>query len=177
VVHAHDGFYLHLAMGIGLTSVSSNGASYSGTSTAIAAAGGVVVAPNLIIYGKLVDLSISNASGTMAGTPGSSADVEWLGVGPGLAYYIEPLNLYLGGTVAFSRASYGSGSSSGTGQITNWGLGGELLFGKEWWASQNWGLGLAGEVVLSSARDRTAMFGGGDWTTAGFNLLFSATYN
>jgi hypothetical protein len=177
VVHAHDGFYLHLDTGLGITSVSSKGGtSYSGTSTTFGIAGGFVVAPNLIVMGRFVALTLSSSQ-TPSSTTGNNADVDWYAIGPGLAYYIESMNLYLAGTVALSKASYGSNSPTGTGPITNWGLGGHLQLGKEWWASENWGLGIAGEVVLSSAKNATTMFDAGNWTTAGFNLLFSATFN
>jgi hypothetical protein len=169
-------------LGFGYTSISSNqNTSYSGTSTSIGIAGGVAFAPNLIGFGNLSLVNISNASENIAGSPAGSVSggVGWLALGPGIAYYVEPINMYLAGTVALARANFASGGNSGTGNgnITNWGLGGQLLVGKEWWVSQNWGLGVAGELVLSTAADANPAATAVTWTTAGFNLLFSATFN
>jgi hypothetical protein len=182
VVHLHDGLYLHMDLGFGYTSISSNSnTSYSGTSTSLGIAGGVAFAPNLIAFGNLVVLNISNASQSIAGSPVGNVggSIGWMALGPGLAYYVEPSNFYFAGTVGIARANFGSGTNStgGSGNITSWGLGGQFLVGKEWWVSQNWGLGIAGQVVLSTASDANPALSSINWTTAGFNLLFSATYN
>ncbi|HEX3698627.1 MAG TPA: hypothetical protein VH374_24865 [Polyangia bacterium] len=61
----------------------------------------------------------------------------------------------------------------------------KATFGKEWWVSDNWGLGLAGQVVLGSIKDSKILSGVGadapvsnaSWTVAAFNVLFSASFN
>ena len=49
------------------------------------------------------------------------------------------------------------------------------MVGKEWWVTQDWGLGVAGEVLFASMKDA------GDtsitWTGTAFSVVFSATYN
>jgi hypothetical protein len=183
VVHVHDGLYLHMDVGLGFTSISSNNnnTSYSGMSTAIGIAGGVTFAPNLIAFGNVLLLNVANPSQNIGGSPVGNVggSIGWTALGPGLAYYVEPINLYFAGTVAIARANFGGGSNStgGNGNITSWGLGGQLLVGKEWWVSRNWGLGIAGQVVLSTASDANPALSSINWTTAGFDLLFSVTYN
>jgi hypothetical protein len=50
------------------------------------------------------------------------------------------------------------------------------MVGKEWWVTQDWGLGLAGQFQVASMKDHpdgvsTRM------TAETFSLLFSATFN
>src|SRR5665811_847103 len=74
------------------------------------------------------------------------------GIGPGIAYYFGPINLYLSGTLALSRFwTYdGNGSRLDTSKI---GLSFELQVGKEWWVSRDWGLGIAaGDAQAPVAR-------------------------
>jgi hypothetical protein len=49
------------------------------------------------------------------------------------------------------------------------------VVGKEWWISQNWGFGLAGEFIAASMKDETDPKV--TWTASAYSLLFSATYN
>jgi len=46
--------------------------------------------------------------------------------------------------------------------------------GKDWWVSENWGLGAAAQLLLGSAKDRNA---DANWSTAAVALMFTATYN
>ena len=60
------------------------------------------------------------------------------------------------------------------------GLALEALFGKEWWVSDNWGLGLSGQVILGRMQGKDVdmtLLEVPTWTAKAFSLLFSATYN
>jgi hypothetical protein len=106
-------------------------------------------------------------------------DVNLFGIGPGVAYYLEPLNLYFSGTLAFSqvttsRSSSSSGSSNDSTDVTDMGIGGAFMVGKEWWVSHDWGLGVSGLLHLASMKMKyvdTRM------TATAVSILFSATYN
>jgi hypothetical protein len=104
-------------------------------------------------------------------------DLDLFGIGPGIAYYLEPANLYFSGTLAFSQVSQSTDSSSSddnSTSLTDMGLGMALTVGKEWWVSQNWGLGVAALFHVASMKVKyvdTRM------SATALSFLFSATYN
>jgi hypothetical protein len=51
-----------------------------------------------------------------------------------------------------------------------------LMVGKEWWVSTNWGLGVAGQIMYMSIKDKE-IIEEKDMTFASFGVLFTATYN
>jgi hypothetical protein len=175
----HDGFYLRLALGVGYgrVSITTGGEETTivGTSLASSLAIGGAIAPNLILYGGFVDSSLLSpdykVDGTTVTKGGSS--ILFSGFGPGLAYYFMPSNTYLAGTLLLSRLS--QAVPGGRDAISDRGPGLEALLGKEWWVSENWGLGVTAQVILA----RLAAKGIDD---AAFNvvqaaLLVSATFN
>jgi len=59
-----------------------------------------------------------------------------------------------------------------------WGFTFEGLFGKEWWVSDNWGLGVCGQVLLGAMKDRPESHESvPTWRLTVFSVLFSASYN
>jgi opacity protein-like surface antigen len=97
---------------------------------------------------------------------------------PGVAYYLEPLNLYLSGSVGLSIVTYdsntNSSSDSSSTELTDWGFGASFMAGKEWWVSSNWGIGAATMLNFASMNMKdydTRM------TATSISLLFSATFN
>jgi hypothetical protein len=175
----HDGFYLRMGIGVGYghVSISSGGetTTMSGLSEAITFALGGAIAPNLILYGGLVNTSIRKPKYALDGTTvqeeGSS--ILTTGFGPGLAYYFMPSNAYLAGTLMLSRLS--QAAPRGSNALSEWGPGGEVLLGKEWWVSPNWGLGLVAQIV--GARPVAKEISGASFKVIEAALLFSATYN
>jgi hypothetical protein len=178
--HLHDGFFARGHFGIGVTSVSSsrNGVktTLSGGGVAIGGAVGGVVGRNLILYGAFFGTDVGNPDMQVAGTstPTDVADVGVGGFGPGVAYYFEPLNLYVSGTLALSafHASDGAGIRRDSSKA---GLALELSAGKEWWVSHDWGLGLAAELIFASMKDQDDPTV--TWSVGALSLVFSATYN
>jgi hypothetical protein len=182
--HTHDGFFLALRPGIGILhakySYGGSDVTVSGGGMALSFALGGVIAPNLIIYGEVVSIQSSSANID----PGYSSsrlggDVGLFGMGPGIAYYLEPANLYVSGTLAFSQVTANnSGSSfesSDGNNVTDLGFGLAVTVGKEWWVSQNWGLGVAG--VLHVAPSLKVQSIDARMSAEGISILFSATYN
>lgn len=179
--HTHDGFFMRLTAGFGYVSASETygGATdtYSGMGATFGAAFGGSIAPNLILFGEFLGTSVPDPNFELSGPTGYTAnfsgDMTLFGFGPGVAYYIEPINLYLSGTLAFSEISISNYDNNGS-LDTNLGFGMSLAVGKEWWVARDWGIGLAGQLHLASMRDS-----GADtrMTAAAFSLLFSATFN
>jgi hypothetical protein len=176
---AHEGFFVRFTLGVGYLSASESyhGAtlSYSGFGVTAGGALGGAVAPNLILFGEILGTSVINADQNYGGSLGSSGyDVEMYGFGPGIAYYLEPANLYFSGTLAFTKISFSDTYSQYPAGDTNLGLGVSLMVGKEWWIGRRLGLGLAGQLHLASMSDpsnSTRM------TAAAVSLLGSLTFN
>jgi hypothetical protein len=186
--HKHDGFYLRLQAGVGYltTSASYQGSTQnmSGPGVSYSAAFGGAIAPNLILYGEVLGMIVPDPSVSYGGvsTTSSGTTMALVGLGPGLAYYLEPTNLYLSGTVTLSHLEvsynyysddyYYSDYTPSTESYT--GVGFSAVVGKEWWVSTNWGLGAALQFHFASMQDDNSDV----WMTSyGFALLFSSTFN
>jgi hypothetical protein len=181
--HQHDGFYMRLTAGLGYLDASETygGAtdSYSGIGASFSAAFGGTIAPNLILYGEFLMTTITNAEWSLDGVKQgySGMDMTLYGFGPGIAYYFMPINLYLSGTLTFTRVSFVDTYATYLGEEnTDIGIGLSFTVGKEWWVSRDWGLGIAGQFHIASMRDDIAGYSP-RLRAAAFSLLFSATYN
>ena len=177
----HDGFYLHMQIGGGGTQVSGTGTlgesvKISGSSLSIGIALGGAITPNLIVFGTVFFSGLGRpdvtVGGFASGTSNASAVVS--GIGPGVAYYLEPLNLYFSGTLGAMQFELDDVNGNSIYQ-TKAGIGCQILVGKEWWVSQDWGLGVAGEFVGASMKDKSD--DSITWSATAFSLLFSSTYN
>ena len=188
--HQHDGFYMRLTGGVGYLSAKSGDGStsmsVSGAGPALTFAFGGSVTPHLILYGEFLVTSATDPEAKYAGGSQSLPySVELFGIGPGLSYYLEPLNMYFSGTLAFSQvtASDTSGNSSDSANAnqdwTEMGIGASFMVGKEWWVSHDWGLGVAGRLHLASMKTKQefAATTSDRMTATAFSVLFSATYN
>ena len=181
--HTHDGFFMRFNVGPGFLHASETWGgvtdTYSGMGVTFGAAFGGAVAPNLLIYGEVLGTSVIEPDVTFSdGSPGGpiNGDMTMGSVGPGVAYYFEPTNLYLSGTLTFTRISFTDNSSDATSD-TNVGIGLSLMVGKEWWVARDWGLGLAGQMHLATMGDDPAPGYHARMNALVFSLLFSATYN
>jgi len=175
-MNLHDGFYLRLHLGASYLRLKADGRTMSGPGASLGLALGGTIAPNLIVYGACFASTVTDPH-TDTDFGGSSTEngvtLSLVGLGGGLAYYL-PSNVYVAGTVATMQWSMTASSDSNyTVDDSQWGIGGQVLVGKEWWVSQDWGIGLAGEVIAASMKDNAAQ----TWTGLAFSLLFSATYN
>jgi hypothetical protein len=180
--HTHDGFYMRLAAGGGaaVAQDSDIGAKASGNSFAFSAAFGGAILENLILYGEMVGYGIPEYKyndDQMSGTSTRTLNIS--GLGPGVAYYFMPLNLYASGSLLLHRVSMSASKNSDEDiALTDMGAGVSLMVGKEWWVSTDWGLGIAADFFFGTAKNR-AYYTTSDsrWTSKGFAIMFSATYN
>jgi hypothetical protein len=123
----------------------------------------VATSPTVKISGGGISASSSTSSGTSSGLVGYGVLLNW---------YFQPSNLYLAVTPSLTRLVFSDPSASAT---SEWGFGVRATFGKEWWVSDRWGLGLAASVGLSSNKDKGT--NPPTITSTGASLTFSATYN
>ena len=178
--HEHDGFYMRLLMGGGYLSTKEkfggNTYTLSGGAVAFSAAFGGAVAPNLIIYGELGGMSVNEPSVSGNGSSGTAKGLtlNMISFGPGLAYYVQPMNLYVSGTFNFTKFSMSDNNNSNNTADSDTGFGFSATLGKEWWVSTDWGLGAAAQFNMGTAK---ADSGDTTLTGIGFAVMFSATYN
>jgi hypothetical protein len=176
--HHHDGFFLRFGAGAGFTRWRSEDADMSveGGGPMVSIALGGSVSPNLIVHGELwvniapdPEMRIGPTSGTADGFTAAT-----FGIGPGVTYYLDD-NLYFSGTVGITQLSIQDDNEETVAE-SEAGLGVNLMIGKEWWVSAQWGLGIAGQLHAGAVREETDS-GDFDWRTFSAAVLFSATYN
>ncbi len=167
-VHEHDGFYLRLTTGIGYSSLFED-ESFSGMSGITTIGIGGAVAENLIINADLY--------GSVAKDPEYSAtdialdgSMNFYGFGVGATYYFMPVNVYVTGSLGAGYVSFDIDGSDED-LSSDWGFSMNFAAGKEWWVSDNWGLGVAGQFFYNPK------VGDGSSSFIGGGVLFTATYN
>lgn len=177
--YVHDGLFLRLAPGIGWNNTDSdsggNKLKMSGVSGLFNCAAGGAVSQDLILH---LDASVVSTSdpevkrnGTDVSSDYSSSSTSMVGIG--MTYYF-PSNFYLTGAVGIAESSY---EYLGSTTRTDKGYGVNLMAGKEWWVSDNWGLGIAGQLLYTNCPSKPSAAGKPDVESTSFGVLFSATYN
>lgn len=176
----HDGFYLQMDLGFGSaksdTSLGGNTAEVSGTSGVFSIALGGVVAPNFIIGGQLWGVAMSSPTFKVNGNTLQSFndDAATLSaIGLNLTYYFMPVNIYIQATPSIGTLST---KQAGTTDNFKSGFAIRLAAGKEWWVSDNWGLGLNLQYAHGS-NDTKDVNPTLTFATNWFGVAFSATYN
>jgi len=173
--HRHDGFFLRLSEGLGYgqatASDNGNDYKYSGITTIMDIAIGYSVIENLAITADLFGGIQINPKRTVNGHSVSTSGIQLdsLGFGVGATYYFMPLNLYANLGIGVAEMVLDAGN---TRSETNTGGGFHVGVGKEWWVSDNWGLGLAGQFFYMAVPVEDVTF-----HDIGFGVSFSATYN
>ncbi len=184
--HRHDGFYLRMMLGPGYTHMSADLAgvdsSISGAGLGIDIAVGAAVTENLALFGELlVDSAVNPDVKRGASTSSlSNRTADATGFGVGAAYYFMPTNTFLAASLLVARSSLEdtTGEESVTVSESDAGLGLNLVGGKEWWVSDNWGLGVAGQLFAARVKDSEVLMNSKPtWTLFGFSLAFTATFN
>ncbi|GEJ56826.1 outer membrane beta-barrel protein [Anaeromyxobacter diazotrophicus] len=176
--HRHDGFYLRLDLGLGYMHQkepqTGGDLEISGAAGEFGVAVGGALQDNLILAGHLFGMSISDPKVSVGGVQQASSlsSSTLVGIGPQLTYYFMPANVYVSGTLALTRLST---RNSGVDGNSEWGGGLQLAVGKEWWVSDDWGLGVAAQLFGSSNKDQGT--NAPTISTWGAAVAFSATYN
>jgi hypothetical protein len=186
-VEMHDGFFLRLTTGpaggavsLDVPDVAERTYSGGGWSSSIDVGGAVV--RDLVIFGRLRGAWLFDPKvrdGDAKVDLGDDFIVTQGLIGAGINYYIMPINIYFGGAIGFATITTArdrAGDADDDREASDVGFGIDLDAGKEWWVSDNWGLGVALRLSLASvpAGDdiaRDAVFGSGF-----VSVVFSATY-
>jgi hypothetical protein len=183
--HRHDGVYVRLFLGGGriAMSESSSGADLkaSGGGPSFGVAVGGTPIENLIIYGEFYFMNAYNPTVVLNGStllPDNNSSLAEGGIGPGIAYYFQPVNIYLSATLGASRVQIQNSANSNQDVYisTQWGFGLSTMVGKEFWVSDNWGLGAALQFHYGSMAANTSSTAPTVHSNA-LALLFSSTFN
>ncbi|QSQ20341.1 outer membrane beta-barrel protein [Pyxidicoccus parkwayensis] len=176
--HEHDGFYLRLQLGGGYTraEVVGDDLAIKGGGAGVNAEIGAALTRNFILYGKLFGTSAPNPDIEVGDLTieGNNDDVSqnYGALGVGVTYYIMPANVYLSGAVSFAQLSVKDDGE--TVAETDLGGGLHLGIGKEWWVSDNWGLGIGAELALGRVPEKNDS---AKWNVVNGMVFLSATFN
>ena len=178
--HKHDGFYFHIASGFGgaalVEEVEQDELIISGGSSNGKIGIGYAFVENFIVSLDFFGNVIVDPDVLVNGQEINDADVELTmgNVGLGMTYYFMPSNFYLSGSIGLASGELET--DFGT-YDTDLGYGINLAIGKEWWVSDNWGLGVVSHLYYSSIPDEYAIGKVSYLNFASVAVLFSATFN
>jgi hypothetical protein len=174
----HDGFLLRLSAGAGRAETTNiappegggdvdESVTASGTSADLNVAIGGMISPNVAIHATLWGWGVPSPETTVGG----DASLSMSAVGAGLTYWFLPANIYVSPSLGFGTLSLQQGRNTIT---TDSGFALDATIGKEWWASDQWGLGFAASASYHAIPDESRVE---NWTGLGFGLRLSATMN
>jgi hypothetical protein len=175
----HDGFYFNMQLGAGeaQTIVKESGfedVTYTGMSYVGKFKIGGTPVENFIIYGVLGLFDQENPD-VKYGSQTVDTNIAYLSYsefGIGMCYYFMPENnVYFSGELAATQAAFNYDDDTPyKNSKTGYSL--TLSLGKEWWISDNWGVGFA--LLANGVQVKR----GSDQLLHGFiGLAFTATYN
>jgi hypothetical protein len=177
----HDGFYLGflLGYGYGKSSLSGNNSlELRGVSDAVCFDIGYAVMNDFILYFAFGGYLNFGENITFGGTsykyPDKKQTAYNFGSGIGFRKYFMPENIFISASIIRSKVNYTGDFVKGDSDY-GYTFGGAI--GKEWWVSDNWGLGIAlfGEYGKTSSKDQ---FNNKNKITEYYlGLAFTATYN
>ena len=182
--HVHDGFFLNFAMGMGYQSINfvpddreEETDNIAGLATDIDVKLGGNVAYNTLLH-------LTLAGTTKTGTTNFEDDYKDLRVnmsllGLGVTHYFEN-NIFITASCGISQfhvnediAVFSAIVQSNTSPDINTGFGFQVGGGKEWWVSDNWGIGASAALLYGFASN----LADAKESSLGITLRFSATYN
>ncbi len=166
--HTHDGFFLSIAMGFGYQNIDfvtndydDNTTNLSGTATDIDVKIGGRIANNLLLHMTLAGTTPTDSYSD----DGDEYKTNMSLLGIGATYYFM-YNFLATATLGISQFRFGDDipTFDATVKINNdrfsqSGFGFQLGLGKEWWVSDNWGIGATAALLygfaynLEDARD------------------------
>ena len=152
---------------------------YDGNGGSLTLALGYSVASHFTLYVSGLVAGAANVTPRLDGSDASSHGLgtDVYGIGPGFSWDFGP-NFFVSATLLLAAVDVTDGDRTLT--RSNAGAALDLQIGKEWWVSDNWGLGISAQLIYG------AMKGDGvdptttlvpEWSVTSLAALFSATYN
>jgi len=118
-------------------------------------------------------------TGSVATQSGDKTSFSLLGLGPGVTYHFQPLNLYVSYSagVGFSVLRFYEHKLNVPAGWSNVGFANELVVGKEWWVWKRLALGVGAQGMYARVVDRGGAGVDYHYNSFGGGLLLSATYH
>jgi len=175
--HHHTGLYLRLSTGLGFSysreEVDSVDYQIYGFTNVVFVSIGGALTENLILSADVFgSVTVDPTVHALGETKDGSGELACFGTGAGITYYIMPINLYFGLSGGISKVTFTDTSGYEISTKIGWGI--NLMVGKEWWVSENWGLGIALQMFVASSPEKNI---DADIVTTAGGLSFSATFN
>jgi thiol-disulfide isomerase/thioredoxin len=177
-VHEHDGFFLRLKLGTGFEYGIANNSNLgnvniSGPPFVFNLSLGGALTRNLILY---MDSGVEVTARTDTRKYDTNTTIT---VTPGLIYYFIPSNVYVGFSLGYGLIWFDViGFENSLLMKPTSGCIGNVYFGREWWISNNWGIGVMGEYSFGYylAKLGYSILSTGIFINT-FGLFITATYN
>ena len=133
---------------------------------------GGVISKNLILFGDFSSVTVTDPDLEWGGREGTTSEtaLSSSSFGGGITYYIMPSNIYFSFSLLMSKTTIEFENSKAD---SDSGFGINLSVGKEWWVSDDWGIGAALWGHYSSMDDGE----GNTITNNAYGVTFSATLN
>jgi hypothetical protein len=149
----------------------------SGRGSSLALSVGYALTHRLVLLTEFYEAYVLDPSGEIT----EITDFDLHGVGAGARYYVVPANVFVAGSLLLSKLTFHDGEPAdgkyGVSVASDWGLTGRISAGKEWWISGEWGLGVAGELLLGRVATSQDTSLAASYAVRGVSLLVSATFN
>jgi len=168
------GLFLRLSGGFGFAGTAAevpfgslvDDLSFTGFSGDFNFALGGFVAPGLALHGSIMSWTVTEPDADWGiFTATIPSDLNMTAVGAGLTWYILPSGLYLSGSVGAGKLNIDDADSDN-------GLALDVTFGKEWWVSRQWSLGIAAGLGVHAISEPGLQ---DDWQGSSLSLRFSAS--
>jgi hypothetical protein len=183
--HVHDGFFLNFAMGMGYQSMDYTTYNYdedtyghSGLATDIDVKLGCSVTDMVAVHITLTGDTPTESVGEGRDDNEVKANLSLLGIGTTLYFpgnYLASASLGIGQFRVYDDIStFHARVVTNPDKYSRSGFAFQIAAGKEWWISDNWGLGFSAAFTYGSAEDKDDA---GDASAYGINVMFSATFN
>lgn len=177
-IHEHDRFFLRLAWGGSYMQNTSDQLELRvrGPALEMSVAIGGAVGKGFVVFADLFwsYLYLPTVTGdASAGINDEDGGAGYFGIGPGLAYYLAPSNVFFSFSMGFAAPYVVDSGLNYADDVGRRGVIANLMIGKEWWVSEQWGLGLAGRCNLGTAQFDDNV----RWRLWTLGLAVTATYN
>jgi hypothetical protein len=179
--NTHDGFFFRAHLGFGSGEVvyedffPGEDLVFTGLTGLFSLQLGFAIVDNVIIHGLLTSYAMQDPDVELGGASASTTDTEIsiFELGVGMTLYAMPSNFYFSASLTFPEATLTIDNTEGS---SDTGMGVYAAIGKEWWVSENWGLGIALFVHYGVMPDQPP-YEDHDIKSLIFGIAFSATYN
>lgn len=177
--HAHEGFFARAATGVGYHrsafDLEGEDLVLQGLAFPTSIAVGYSVLPRWVLQVELFDSTgfKLKASPERLELGDERNDAGSTGVGIGVTHYFGTGNYYWTASLGLALGNYIKGDDT---TFTKLGVGAAAGAGKEWWVSDQWGLGASLQLLVNRTTD-DVQNGSLEMLSVGLGVLASATYN